>query len=62
MLYLNIIVPHSVGLENIYYLTRLNRKLSVFLKDHDGETRFANYLLFYFDGADVEYKLHVSYN
>ena len=57
MLYLNIIVPHSVGLENIYYLTRLNRRLSVFLEDHDGETRVANYSLFYVDGADAEYKL-----
>mgnify|MGYP001803510031 FL=1 len=62
IIYDNIIVSHSVGLENIYYLTRVSRKLSVFLEDHDGETRVANYSLFYVDGADIEYKLHVSCN
>ena len=48
------------GLENIYILTRTNRKLSIYLEAHDGESRTANYSTFYIDGADTEYVNHVS--
>lgn len=50
-----------IGLERLYYLTLSNKMLSVFLEDHDGETRTGNYSLFYIDGAVDEYRLHVSY-
>ena len=48
------------GLEAIFYLTRENRKLSIYMEAHDGESRTANYSNFYIDGADAEYVLHVS--
>ena len=48
------------GLEAIFYLTRENRRLSIYMEAHDGESRTANYSNFYIDGVDVEYILHVS--
>ena len=49
-----------LGLDAIYYLTRTNRKLSIYLEDHEGESRTANYSTFYIDDASTEYVNHVS--
>ena len=48
------------GLDAIHYLTMTNQQLSIILKDHDGETRTANYSSFYIDGSDQNYVNHVS--
>ena len=48
------------GLDNIYYLTRHNRKLSIYLEDHDSQSRTANYSTFYIDDSSTEYVNHVS--
>ena len=51
---------YVLGLDAIYYLTRTNRKLSIYLEDHDGVSRTANYSTFYIDDASTEYVNHVS--
>ena len=48
------------GLDAIYYLTRLNQRLTIYLEAHDGEARAANYSTFYIDADDEEYRIHVS--
>ena len=48
------------GLDAIYYLTRLNQRLTIYLEAHDGETRTANYSAFHIDADDEEYRIHVS--
>ena len=52
---------YVLGLDAIYYLTRTNRKLSIYLEDHDGVSRTANYSTFYIDDASTEYVNHVSW-
>jgi len=47
------------GLDNIYYLTATNRKLSIYLEDHVGEVRHANYSTFYISDSSTNYDLIV---
>ena len=54
-----LIAFHFAGLDAIYHLTRTNRKLSIYLEAHDGESRTANYSTFYIDDGDTEYVNHV---
>ncbi|XP_067939581.1 angiopoietin-related protein 1-like [Watersipora subatra] len=49
-----------MGLDAIYYLTRTNKKLSIYLEAHDGDSRTANYSTFYIDHADFDYTVHVG--
>ncbi|XP_067939582.1 microfibril-associated glycoprotein 4-like [Watersipora subatra] len=49
-----------IGLDAIYYLTRTNKKLSVYLEAHDGDSRTANFSTFYIDHADFDYSIHVG--
>ena len=46
-----------IGLDAIYYLTRTNKKLSVYLEAHDGDSGTANYSTFYIAHADFDYKV-----
>ncbi|XP_067939572.1 microfibril-associated glycoprotein 4-like [Watersipora subatra] len=50
----------NICLDNMYYLTRTNKKLSVYLEAHDGDGRTANYSTFYIDHADFDYTVHVG--
>ena len=60
MYIINGVTKQILGLDAIYYLTRTNRKLSIYLEDHDGESRTANYSTFYIDDASNKYVNHVS--
>ncbi|XP_067944990.1 angiopoietin-related protein 2-like [Watersipora subatra] len=48
------------GLEGLYYLTRKNRKLNIYMEAHDGEFRTANYSTFYVDDASDDYRSHIA--
>ncbi|KAF6039831.1 hypothetical protein EB796_001867 [Bugula neritina] len=48
------------GLDHIYYLTRDNQKLSIYLEDFEGEVKSANYSTFYIEDSSSNYLLSVS--
>ncbi|XP_067940566.1 uncharacterized protein [Watersipora subatra] len=56
----NIPGEYRIGLENIHHLTKKNQKLSIFLEDHEGQSRTANYSLFQIDNEESNYQLLVS--
>jgi len=49
----------NLGLEYINYLAATNRKLSIYLEDHVGEVRHANYSTFYISDSSTNYILNV---
>ncbi|XP_067941086.1 ficolin-2-like [Watersipora subatra] len=56
----NIQGEYWIGLENIHHLTKKNQKLSIFLEDHEGQSRTANYSLFQIENKESNYQLLVS--
>ncbi|XP_067931009.1 fibrinogen-like protein 1 [Watersipora subatra] len=51
---------HWIGLENIHHLTKKDQKLSIFLEDHEGQSRTANYSFFQVENRESNYQLLVS--
>ncbi|XP_067940463.1 angiopoietin-related protein 1-like [Watersipora subatra] len=49
-----------IGLENIFHLTKKNQKMSIFLEDHESQSRTANYSLFQIENKGSHYQLLVS--
>jgi len=49
----------NLGLEYINYLTATNGKLRIYLEDHVGEVRHANYSTFYISDSSTNYTLTV---
>ncbi|XP_067940559.1 fibrinogen-like protein 1 [Watersipora subatra] len=56
----NIQGEYWIGLENLFYLTKKNQKLSIFLEDHESQSRTANYSLFQIENEESNYQLLVS--
>jgi len=50
------------GLEYIHYLTATNRQLSIYLEDHVGEVRHANYSTFFISNSSTNYVLTVRFS